>query len=150
MLQTLLVCLFATLMTGFQCFRVPMFNAANKLVVRSTNGDSDNLERDMQVFFDKAAEQGAASVRKLTIKERVDRVRKGEQLENEIFAIRERILELENTMMAKTDDEQKEAKFELEDLREQFDTLKYEYRDVVGGGAKDIPIYFGRVPDAFQ
>ena len=42
-----------------------MFNAANKLVVRSTNGDSDNLERDMQVFFDKAAEQGAASVRKL-------------------------------------------------------------------------------------
>ena len=36
-------------------------------------------------------------------------------------------------MMAKTDDEQKEAKFELEDLREQFDTLKYEYRDVVGG-----------------
>ena len=38
----------------------------------------------------------------------------------------------------------------LKQLREEFSELKSEYMRVVGGGRKDVPIYFGRVPDSFQ
>lgn len=111
------------------------------------SSSSDNIERELELFFEKSAEQGIENVRKLTLTERVARVKKGEQLENEIFSIRARILEIEEAMMS---DANEDFKMELEDLREHFDTLKYEYQDVVCASSKDVPLYFGRVPDAFQ
>ena len=36
----------------------------------------------------------------------------------------------------------------IEELREQLTSLKQEYIKIVGGN--DIPIYFGKIPDALQ
>ena len=60
----------------------------------SSNNNNKNLDRELDLFFEKAAEDGSSSISKLTLEERVERVIQGEQLENDIFEIRDQILEL--------------------------------------------------------
>jgi hypothetical protein len=57
---------------------------------------TNNLDRELDTFFETASQSGSQSIHELTLEERVERVNKGEMLENKIFEIRDQILLLGN------------------------------------------------------
>lgn len=141
---------------------------SNRFVDSRGCGADNNIDRELDLFFETAAEQGSQAVTKMDLKERVTRVKRGAELEDIIFAKRDDILALENSLLnggkqLREEESQQyterplpvslddlETTNKLKQLREEFSELKSEYMRVVGGGRKDVPIYFGRVPDSFQ
>eukprot|EP01038_Epipyxis_sp_PR26KG_P011989 gene11989-16051_t len=109
------------------------------------NGKGNDIERELDIFFEQAAEAGSSFIRKLTPEQRFERAQRGEELENLIFDIRDKLVNLENSML--NGDLQIDINL-LTSLREEMKTLKNEYIMIVGG--KDIPLYFGKLPDSFQ
>jgi hypothetical protein len=81
----------------------------------------------------------------MTPEERVERVIRGEQLENEIFDLRSELMMLEDDIMAGKQGIDVAA---VKEMRLKMNSLKTEYKDIVG--AKDLPLYFGRLPDSMQ
>ena len=109
-----------------------------------TAGGGD-LDRELDKFFELAAESGYENIKNMTPEERVERVIRGEQLENEIFDLRSDLMQLEDEMMAGKVGVDIEA---VKEMRKRMDSLKAEYKDIVG--AKDLPLYFGRLADSLQ
>ena len=114
----------------------------NTHLLSSSGGD---LDRELDKFFELAAESGYENIKNMTPEERVERVIRGEQLENEIFDLRSDLMQLEDDMMAGKLGVDIEA---VKEMRKRMDSLKAEYRDIVG--AKDLPLYFGRLADSLQ
>ena len=108
-------------------------------------GASGDLDRELDKFFELAAESGYENIKNMTPEERVERVIRGEQLENEIFDLRSDLMQLEDDMMAGKIGVDIEA---AREMRKRMDSLKAEYKDIVG--AKDLPLYFGRLADSLQ
>lgn len=107
--------------------------------------DKIDLDRELELFFEQASNQGSAKIAKLTPEERVELAIRGEFLEDEIFAARERLMDLEERYMK--GDKSIEVE-EINQLRDEIRGLKDDY--IVLVGAKDIPLYFGRLPDGLQ
>lgn len=108
----------------------------------SSNGD---LDAELDKFFELAAESGYENIKNMTPEERVERVIRGEQLENEIFDLRSELMRLEDDIMAGKQGIDVAA---VKDMRLKMNSLKAEYKDIVG--AKDLPLYFGRLADSMQ
>jgi hypothetical protein len=109
-------------------------------------GSSSDLDREMDKFFELAAESGSENTRKITPEERVERVIRGEALENEIFDLRSELMALEDAIFA--NNAPVDAPAMVKEMRVKMESLKDEYRDIVG--AKDLPLYFGRLADSMQ
>ena len=73
-----------------QSFRVQIIRSVPRTYLSSSN----NLDRELDLFFENAARSGFADVKKMTIEERVERVNLGELLEDKIFEARDEILRL--------------------------------------------------------
>ena len=110
--------------------------------VSSSAGD---LDGELDKFFELAAESGYENIKNMTPEERVERVIRGEQLENEIFDLRSELMQLEDDMMSGKAGVDIPA---VKEMRTKMDKLKAEYKDIVG--AKDLPLYFGRLADSLQ
>ena len=110
--------------------------------VCSSAGD---LDGEVDKFFELAAESGYENIKNMTPEERVERVIRGEQLENEIFDLRSELMQLEDDMMSGKAGVDIPA---VKEMRIKMDKLKAEYKDIVG--AKDLPLYFGRLADSLQ
>lgn len=104
-----------------------------------------DLDRELDKFFELAAESGYENIKNMTPEERVERVIRGEQLENEIFDLRSELMQLEDDMMSGKAGVDIPA---VKEMRIKMDKLKAEYKDIVG--AKDLPLYFGRLADSLQ
>ena len=70
-------------------FRTCMNRILNSKVYSQQQNDN-NLDRELDIFFEKAALGGANNVAKMTIEERVERAERGAFLEDEIFLIVDR------------------------------------------------------------
>ena len=106
---------------------------------------SSDFHRELDTFFERAAETGSANVRKLTPAERAERASRGVEIEDEIFDLRFLILQREEDIMNGREGADIEK---LKTVRNRMSSLKDEYRVVVG--ATDLPIYFGKIPDSLQ
>lgn len=103
--------------------------------------ESGDLERELDTsFLEIAAAQGGNGINSMTPEERVERVLRGEKLEDSIFDLRSKIIELET--MPKQD------AILLNKMRVEMKNLKNEYKDIVG--ADDMPMYMGRLSDNLQ
>ena len=111
----------------------------------SLGGDNNALNREMDTFFERAAESGAKSVRSLTAQERAMRAIRGGEIEDEIFDVRADLLQLEDDLFA---GRAGVTSADVQAVRDKLNALKKEYMDVVG--ANDLPLYFGKVPDSMQ
>lgn len=103
------------------------------------------LDGEMNKFFELAAESGSEKIRQMTPEERVERVIRGEYLENLIFEKRSELMSLEEDLMAGKDGVDATA---VKSMRDKLNGLKIEYKDIVG--ANDLPLYFGRISDGMQ
>lgn len=111
----------------------------------SSSQSGAELDGEMDKFFELAAESGTEKIRLMTPEERVERVIKGEYLENQIFDVRSELMTLEEDFMAGKEGADAAA---VKIMREKLNGLKNEYRDIVG--ANDLPLYFGRISDGMQ
>mmetsp|Transcript_30992 Transcript_30992/g.29605 ORF Transcript_30992/g.29605 Transcript_30992/m.29605 type:complete len:158 (+) Transcript_30992:36-509(+) len=111
----------------------------------SSSQSGAELDGEMDKFFELAAESGIEKIRLLTPEERVERVIRGEYLEDLIFEVRSELMSLEEAFMAGKEGADAGA---VKDMRAKFNGLKNEYKDVVG--ANDLPLYFGRTSDGMQ
>ena len=100
---------------------------------------SSALDRELDTFFETAATSGSSNVGKLSPNERAELVARGVALEDLIYEMRDRLLEMENEYMANSS---KELYEEIKLVREEINGLKDDYVLLVG--AKDLPLYFGR------
>lgn len=116
----------------------------NSKLYRYMSQNENNLNRDLDVFFEKAAAGGSNFVRKLTVEERYERTIMGEELENKIFDIRDTIVSLSQAALSGDSNAIEKTK----NLREELNQLKQQYISIVGGD--DLPIYFGRAPETLQ
>ena len=103
------------------------------------------LDQELDKFFELAAESGFENIKNMTPEERVERVIRGEALENEIFDLRSELMQAEDDIMSGRGDMDIVA---VKAMRERMNRLKDEYKDIVG--AKDLPLYFGRLADSMQ
>jgi hypothetical protein len=110
-----------------------------------SSGSNSDLDGELDKFFELAAESGYENIKNMTPEERVERVIRGEQLENEIFDLRSELMMLEDDIMAGKQGIDVAA---VKEMRLKMNSLKTEYKDIVG--AKDLPLYFGRLPDSMQ
>lgn len=69
---------------------IPHTNTA----IHSTNTNGQNLERELNIFFERAAQSGSETTKKLSTQERAERAILGAEIEDEIFASKDRIVEL--------------------------------------------------------
>ena len=127
-------------------FRTCMNRILNSKVYSQQQNDN-NLDRELDIFFEKAALGGANNVAKMTIEERVERAERGAFLEDEIFLIVDRLRNLQDEYMSGND----KVLPDIKSLQEELSGLKQDYIDLVGGGS-NLPIYFGRTepPESFQ
>ena len=109
------------------------------------SSSAGDLDGELDKFFELAAESGYENIKNMTPEERVERVIRGEQLENEIFDLRSELMQLEDDMMSGKAGVDIPA---VKEMRTKMDKLKAEYKDIVG--AKDLPLYFGRLADSLQ
>ena len=133
----------------------PAFKGSFKSVVRNypatprhifgSSGSDSDLDGELDKFFEQAAQSGYENIKNMTPEERVERVIRGEQLENEIFDLRSELMMLEDDIMA---GKQGIDVATVKEMRLKMNSLKTEYKDIVG--AKDLPLYFGRLPDSMQ
>jgi hypothetical protein len=107
---------------------------------------SSDLERELDTFFERAAESGSETVRKLSAAERAERAIRGGEIEDEIFDLRFQILQAEDDVMNGAGGSDGIERLRI--MRDRMNNLKEEYRNVVG--ATDLPIYFGKIPDSMQ
>lgn len=103
-----------------------------------------DMTRELDIFFERAAEKGASATKKLSPRERAERAIIGEGLEDEICDIRDEISTLSRSAL----NGNQEANDDIKRLRERMMALKQQYIEVVGGN--DLPIYFGKTPDSLQ
>ena len=111
---------------------------------RLTQQLQSDLERELDLFFEQSSDSGSAVIRQLTPQQRAERAIIGSQIEDKIFVLRDKLMNLENEGMKNGNVNIEEIK----DIRSKIEKLKEEYTEIVG--AKDLPMYFGRVPDSFQ
>ena len=109
------------------------------------DGQSGELDRELDKFFELAAGSGSDTIRKMTPLERAERAIRGGEIEDEIFDLRGELMKLEDDIFAGKDGVDVN---QVKILRQKMDDLKDEYRKVVG--ATDTPIYFGRNADSLQ
>jgi len=116
------------------------------IVLSSSKGQSESdLTRELDVFFEASAKEGAKSTQPLTPAQRAERAARGVALEDELYDLRDRLNELENAYMEAGDDgTREEMRREMAEIAEEMDGLKQDYIDLVGGGS-NVPIFFGRV-----
>ena len=119
-------------------FRTCMNRILNSKVYSQQQNDN-NLDRELDIFFEKAALGGATNVAKMTIEERVERAERGAFLEDEIFLIVDRLRNLQDEYMSGND----KVLPDIKSLQDELSGLKQDYIDLVGGGS-NLPIYFGR------
>lgn len=119
----------------------------DKIHTRISAGGSSSgeLDRELDKFFELAAESGFEAIKNMTPEERVERVIRGEALENEIFDLRFELMQAEDDIMSGRGDMDIVA---VKAMRARMDKMKEEYKDIVG--AKDLPLYFGRLADSMQ
>jgi hypothetical protein len=115
------------------------------LRIFGSSGSNSDLDGELDKFFELAAQSGYENIKNMTPEERVERVIRGEQLENEIFDLRSELMMLEDDIMAGKQGIDVAA---VKEMRLKMNSLKTEYKDIVG--AKDLPLYFGRLPDSMQ
>jgi H2-forming N5,N10-methylenetetrahydromethanopterin dehydrogenase-like enzyme len=113
--------------------------------VLGSSSSAGDLDRELDKFFELAAESGFENIKNMTAEERVERVIRGEALEDEIFDLRSELMALEDDMMSGKEGIDIAA---VKAMRVKMDKLKAEYKDIVG--AKDLPLYFGRLADSMQ
>lgn len=139
--------------SGLSLVRTSIYRAAScpPRISRASRGPHLNaeprvaLDRELDLFFETASSSGSVNISKLTPEQRMELAVRGEFLENEIFDAREKLLELENMYMR---DNKSVDVAEITQLRDEIQGLKDDYIMLVG--AKDLPLYFGRAPDALQ
>lgn len=124
--------------------RATCYNSASNNMNKSAK-DELQLEVELENFFESANLQGSGVTSKLTIEERAERTSQALFLEEEIYDARERLQELQSQYMA---DNKSVDINEIETLINEINGLKDDYILLVG--ATDLPLYFGRVPDALQ
>ena len=127
-------------------FRTCMNRILNSKVYSQQQNDN-SLDRELDIFFEKAALGGANNVAKMTVEERVERAERGAFLEDEIFLIVDRLRNLQDEYMSGND----KVLPDIKSLQDELSGLKQDYIDLVGGGS-NLPIYFGRTgpPESFQ
>ena len=130
------------LVAAFRGLPVPSFHIA---ALQSRESDRLSLNRELEVFFETAASSGSANIANLSAEERMERAQRGEFLENEIFDARDRLMALEERYMG---GDKSVDVAEINSLRDEIQGLKDDYIMLVG--AKEMPLYFGRVPDDLQ
>jgi regulatory protein YycI of two-component signal transduction system YycFG len=108
--------------------------------------NENNLDRELDIFFEKAGSLGAKDVAKMSIEERAERAERGAFLEDEIFEVRDRLRNLQDEYMGGN----KEVLNDIKLLEDELNGLKQDYIDLVGGGISNIPLYFGRGPTELQ
>ena len=113
--------------------------------IHGTGSSPGDLDGELDKFFELAAESGFENIKNMTPEERVERVIRGEVLENEIFDLRSELMQAEDDIMSGRGDMDLAA---VKAMRARMDKLKSEYKDIVG--AKDLPLYFGRLADSLQ
>jgi len=123
--------------------RVMKSNMNSKTIMYNNN--DNNLDRELDIFFEKANSVGAISVKQMSIEERAERAERGAFLEDEIFEVRARLLDLQDKYMSGN----KELLNDIKLLQEELNFLKQDYIELVGGGS-NVPIYFGKTPDELQ
>ena len=116
-----------------------------RTTIFGTGSSAGDLDRELDKFFELAAESGFENIKNMTPEERVERVIRGEILENEIFDLRSELMQAEDDIMSGRGDMDITA---VKAMRGRMDALKNEYKDIVG--AKDLPLYFGRLADSMQ
>jgi hypothetical protein len=94
----------------------------------------NDLGRELDTFFERAAESGSDTIRKLTPAERAERAVRGEFLEDEIFEVRGRLMSLEDDLMRGADVDVEYIK----QIREELDCLKRDYMELVSLPNKSI------------
>ena len=107
--------------------------------------NNNNLDRELDIFFEKANAKGAININKMSIEERAERAERGAFLEDEIFEDRGRLLDLQDKYMSGNEEVLNDIKL----LQEELNFLKQDYIELVGGGS-NVPIYFGKQPDELQ
>lgn len=117
----------------------------DQIAIFGAGSSAGDLDRELDKFFELAAESGFENIKNMTPEERVERVIRGEVLENEIFDLRSILMQAEDDIMSGRGDMDITA---VKAMRERMDKLKNEYKDIVG--AKDLPLYFGRLADSMQ
>ena len=145
----LLLCLLSVVVYGFSPAARLLFVRPRSATTQLNADNSNNknaLDRELDTFLERAAESGAAAVRKMTPNERAMRAIRGSEIEDSIFAAREELLQLEDDVFSGKVGA--DAKAKLTELRSRMEALKIEYMDVVG--ANDLPLYFGKVADSHQ
>ena len=113
--------------------------------IHGTGSSPGDLDGELDKFFELAAESGFENIKNMTPEERVERVIRGEVLENEIFDLRSELMTAEDDIMSGRGDMDLAA---VKAMRARMDKLKSEYKEIVG--AKDLPLYFGRLADSMQ
>ena len=142
LLILIIILLLSTIVNSFRI----CFNRIINSKINLSQQNDNNLDRELDIFFEKAASTGAGKVAKMTPEERVERAERGAFLEDEIFLVRDRLRNLQDSYMAGDDSLLQDIKL----LEEELMCLKQDYIDLVGGGTSNIPIYFGRSPESFQ
>ena len=146
------------------CYSIYPISLAQKRNILQISSADKNLDRELDLFFEKAAESGFDNIRSLTLEERVERVSRGEELENKIFELRDRIVDLGSLIFrfsinylfkftfklenSALNQDSKTSLKDIAELRESLMKMKVEYIKVVGGN--DLPIYFGKVSESLQ
>ena len=112
----------------------------------SLNVGSNELGRELDMFFERAAESGSNTIIKMTAVERASRAIRGGEIEDEIYSARDDLMKLEDDLFKGVEGVDISM---IKVLREKINSLKLEYIDIVG--ANEIPLYFGSsVADSFQ
>ena len=134
-----------TAFRNLQHVRVHRKGENYRTIIFGTGSSAGDLDRELDKFFELAAESGFENIKNMTPEERVERVIRGEILENEIFDLRSELMQAEDDIMSGRGDMDIAA---VKAMRGRMDALKNEYKDIVG--AKDLPLYFGRLADSMQ
>ena len=134
-----------TAFRNLQHGRLHCKGGSHRTAIFGTGSSAGDLDRELDKFFELAAESGFENIKNMTPEERVERVIRGEILENEIFDLRSELMQAEDDIMSGRGDMDITA---VKAMRGRMDALKNEYKDIVG--AKDLPLYFGRLADSMQ
>ena len=142
-LLTLVCCCTAILCNSFLLpIRVEQLIATNRLFAGSLEGELDS-------FFETASLIGSKNSKKMLPEERALMAARGSALEDEIYDLRDRLLELENSFMALSGSKEdaianikEELVKEIRLLRDEINGLKDDYIQIVGG--QGLPFHFGQ------
>lgn len=103
-----------------------------------------DLERELDLFLEQTSNAGSQNIMKLTAQQRAQRAIIGSEIEDKLFALREDLEFLESDGLRSGNIDMEAIK----KIRDSIVQLKDQYTEIVG--AKDLPIYFGKIPDSLQ